>query len=216
MARIGVFTMDFKFYHDVIQLLKQWQLPFVSLESPENVPPDVSVILSSSRDEVSLTNQIKSEKPEDALRKSLCTFVSKDSFESLVIGIDPGPYPGVAVFADNILTEAYECPILDKLGAEIHSIINSYMYKDLEIKVGNGDAPNRDNIIKTLKDLHLKITVVDEKNTSFPHKIHDNALSAARIAQIDKMYRISENAISNQRRKTAYEREFTTLKSIIS
>lgn len=216
MARIGVFTSDFKFYHDIILLLKEWNLPFLSIESSDSIPTDVSVILSSSRDTFELENQVKSDSPIQALRMSLSRLLLKNRFDSLVIGIDPGPYPGLAVFADNVLMEAYECPSVGKIGEEIDSIVNSYSYSDMEIKVGNGDAPNRDQIIRSLELMKLKIKVVDEKNTSFPHKIHDNALSAARIAQVEHRYIISDGYQSqNMKRKYAYEREFTTLKSII-
>lgn len=216
MARIGVFTSDFKFYHDIIKLLKEWNLPFLSMESSESIPEDVSVVLSSSRDEFVLANQVKSDDPRQALRMSLSRLLLKDTFDSLVIGIDPGPYPGLAVFADNVLMEAYECASIDMLGNEVALIIRSYRYRDLEIKIGNGDAPNRDNIIRNLKTYNLTVRVVDEKNTSFPHKIHDNALSAARIAQVEHRYIISnEQMIQNIKRKYAYEREFTTLRSLV-
>ena len=216
MARIGVFTSDFKFYHDIILLLREWNLPFLSIESSDSIPADVSVILSSSRDTFELENQVKSDSSIQALRMSLHRLLLKNRFGSLVIGIDPGPYPGIAVFADNVLMEAYECPSVSKIGEEIDSIVNSYSYSDMEIKVGNGDAPNRDQIIRSLELMKLKIKVVDEKNTSFPHKIHDNALSAARIAQVEHRYIISDGYQSqNMKRKYAYEREFTTLKSII-
>ncbi|MCL4480696.1 MAG: hypothetical protein M1113_04345, partial [Candidatus Thermoplasmatota archaeon] len=95
MARIGVLTSDFKFYHDVIELLKMWQLPFVSLNARDEVPSDVGVLLSSSRDEFSLPNQFKGDSPLQALRASLAKLLMKERFDNLVIGIDPGPYPGL-------------------------------------------------------------------------------------------------------------------------
>lgn len=217
MARIGVFTYDFKFYRDIIHLLREWNLPFLSLEEPFSVPDDVVVVLSSSKDEFVVRNQVKSDDPRQALRMSLSRLLLKEKFQNLVIGIDPGPYPGLAVFGDNVLTEAYECTSVENAGDEIASIVSSYSYGDLDIKIGDGDAPNRDFIISTLKNRNLRVRMVDEKNTSFPHKIHDNALSAARIAQIENRYIISsEQLIQNIKRKYAYEREFTTLKSLVS
>ena len=216
MARIGVFTSDFRFYRDVIQLLKEWNLPFLSIESTESIPEDVSVVLSSSRDEFSLANQVKSENPLQGLRTSLAKLLMREKFDSVVIGIDPGPYPGIAVFGDNVLMEAYECPSLHQIGGEVAAIVDSYVYADLQVKLGNGDAPNRDYILNTLKAMELRIRVVDEQNTSFPHKIHDNALSAARIAQVEHKYTIAPELQSqNIKRKEAYEKEFVTLKSLI-
>lgn len=216
MARIGVLTYDFKFYHDIIQLLREWNLPFLSIEEPFSVPGDVPVVLSSAKDDFVIENQVKAENPKEALRKSLSRLMFKDRFENLVIGIDPGPYPGVAVFGDNVLTEAYECASVDRTADEISSIVSSYHFTDLEIKIGDGDIPNRDCIINSLRNRNFNVKIVDEKNTSFPHKVHDNALSAARIAQIESQYVISNDLLyQNIKRKYAYEREFTTLKSIV-
>lgn len=216
MARIGVFTSDFKFYRDVIQLLREWNLPFLSMESTDSVPDDVSVVLSSSRDDFTIANQVKSEKPLHGLRASLAKLLMREKFNNVIIGIDPGPYPGIAVFGDNVLMEAFECPSLQQIGGEVGAIVDSYMYADLEVKVGNGDAPNRDYILSALRAMELRIRVVDEQNTSFPHKIHDNALSAARIAQVEDRYTIAPELQSqNMKRKEAYEKEFVTLKSVI-
>ncbi|MCL4341629.1 MAG: hypothetical protein M1431_06015 [Candidatus Thermoplasmatota archaeon] len=212
MARIGVLTSDFKFYHDVIELLKSWELPFVSLSESSFQPPDVNVVLSSSRDSFQANNQFKGDTPLDALRSSLASLFSKERFTTLTIGIDPGPYPGVAVFADDILMEAFECPSRDDLSRHVSKIVNSYSFQNLQVKIGNGDAPNRDFIIKSLLALKLNIQIVDEKNTSFPHKIHDNALSAARIAITERRYVLS-SPFSNVSRKNMFEREFKTLKS---
>lgn len=216
MARIGVFTTDFRFYRDVIQLLKEWNLPFLSIESTDSVPDDVAVILSSSRDDFSIVNQFKSETPLQALRKSLAKLLLREKFDNLIIGIDPGPYPGIAVFGDNVLLEAFECPALGQIDPEVSAIVDSYIYRDLEVKIGNGDAPNRDHILASLGAKNIRIRVVDEQNTSFPHKIHDNALSAARIAQVEDKYVITQDLQSqNIKRKDAYEKEFITLKSMI-
>ena len=108
MRRKGILTLHFKFYHDVIKDLRSWNLPFTSIESPDNVPRDVSVILSSVNDEYDLPNQIKAENPTSGIRMALPRLMNKTQFKSLVIGIDPGPKPGIAVLADGVLLEAYE------------------------------------------------------------------------------------------------------------
>ena len=207
-------TSDFKFYHDVIDLLKTWKLPFVSIDNGSNIPPDVNVILSSIRDDFTVENQFKGEYPIDALRSSLAKLLMKNRFSSLIIGIDPGPYPGIAVFADEVLMEAFECPIRENVPSEVSRIIKAYSYGSLVVKIGNGDVPNRDFLIRGLLRLNLNILMVDEKNTSFPHKIHDNALSAARIASAERKYLLDADH-KNLNRRNMFEREFKTLRSQI-
>lgn len=213
MSRIGIFTFDFKFYHDVIKDLRNWNLPFTSIESPGSIPRDVSVVLSSTSDEHNMPNQIKTDNPTAGIRMALPRLMNKNQFRSVVIGIDPGPKPGIAVMGDGILLEAYECSSTRKVRKEIIDISECYPYREIMIKVGDGDAPNRNDILKSIAKLGLTINIVDEKNTSMPHKVHDNALSAARIAQLNGAYDTKVNEKFS--RKTVFEKEFTTLLSVI-
>ncbi len=216
MLRVGVFTHDFKFYHDSIQLLRRWKLPFVSIEDLNKVPPDVKIILSSSKDPENRNMQFKADTPIECLRKALPNLLLKSMFNRLYVGIDPGPYPGVAVLADGILTEAHECSSPEKLLSDVEDVITEYTYEYLEVKIGNGDIPNRNHIISLLSKNNIPVKIVDEKHTSFPHKLHDNALSAARIAGVDETYRISPLIRGGIRRKDAYEKEFVTLRRAVS
>ncbi|MEM0139849.1 MAG: hypothetical protein QXZ44_04470 [Ferroplasma sp.] len=213
MARIGIYTYDFKFYHDIVRDLKVWHLPFFSITNLYSVPDDIKVILSSDKDLFTFYGQVKAASSIEGIRKALPRLLDKDRFNKIVIGIDPGPKPGIAVMADNILMEAYECPSISDIKSEALAIEESYEYDYLIIKIGNGDRPNRDAIIKLLKNM-APLIIVNEENTSTPHKVHDNALSAARISLIDDRYDISRTP-EKFSRKNIYEKEFITLKSLI-
>ncbi|BAB60375.1 hypothetical protein [Thermoplasma volcanium GSS1] len=214
MPRIGIITYDFKFYHDVIQYLRRWKLPFVSLENTYSIPDDVVVIISSKNDNIELPDQIKAENGLDGIRRAIPKLLNKSSFVDLVIGIDPGPKPGIAVLGDGILIEAFECPRVTEIKTYVESIASSYTYQNITLKIGNGDKPNRDIIITRVSEIDIPIEIVNEKNTSTPHKIHDNALSAARIALINGLYPIKRIPVKFSR-KDVYEKEFTTLRSAI-
>ncbi|OWP56167.1 MAG: hypothetical protein B2I17_07485 [Thermoplasmatales archaeon B_DKE] len=213
MGRIGIFTQDFKFYHDVIYQLREWELPFVSIEDPGQIPEDVPVVLSADGDD-QLPRQIKSSNPVQAIRMALPRLLNRYDFNSIIIGIDPGPRPGIAVTADMILTEAYECPDTASVGKEVQEIADFYSYKNISIKIGNGDKPNRMAIMDALEKTNIGITIVDETNTSMPHKIHDNALSAARIAFIEGNY--YPLAVPRKfNRKDVYDKEFVTIRKLV-
>jgi hypothetical protein len=89
MGRIGIYTYDFKFYHDVIKDLKSWNLPFTSIETPEKIPRDVSVILSSVKDDADLPKQIKVDSSLKGIRMALPRLLNKSQFSDVTIGIDP-------------------------------------------------------------------------------------------------------------------------------
>ena len=216
MPRLGIYTYDFRFYHEAIEILKVLKIPFMSLERPDVAPPDVVAILSKPEDAVVPDIKVAAADPLMAVRRSIPRLLDKAEFENLVIGIDPGPYPGIAVFGDGILIEAYECPTLDRVRGDIKSILLSYSYRNSVIKIGNGDMPNRKLIMDSIKGLGTRIFIVDEKNTSFPHKIHDNALSAARIANVRVQNTPEEGKRDRGGRKTAIEREFLTIRKVLS
>ena len=213
MTRVGIYTHDFKFYHNVVMDLKRWNLPFFSITDLYSIPADINVILSSINDTFTLPGQIKASNSIEGIRKCLPMLLNREEFNKIIIGIDPGPRPGVAVMGDGVLLEAWECPVITNIRESISNIIGDYSYRYVMIKIGNGDRPNRDIIIKHLKNLAPMI-IVNEENTSTPHKIHDNALSAARISLIDDRYDISKTPVKFSR-KNIYEKEFTTLHSLI-
>ena len=216
MPRIGIYTGDFQFYHDIIHTLRQWGLPFTSLEHPTDIPPDVVAVLSTPHDLIPTEKAVKGIDPLATLRRSIPRLLNQEKFENLIIGVDPGPYPGVAVFGDGILIEAYECPTIMKLSSDIKAIASSYPYSSIQIRVGDGDAPNRNLILQGIRTLGIPVSVVSEKNTSFPHKIHDNALSAARIANIESTPPvINYERYHKNKRKTALENEFITIRSLV-
>jgi hypothetical protein len=213
MTRVGIYTHDFKFYHDVIMDLKNWNLPFFSITDLYSIPSDINVILSSTRDTFVVPGQIKATTSKEGIRKCLPVLLNKDQFRKVIIGIDPGPKPGIAVMADNVLMEAWECPTICDVKKDVQGIIDNYNYDYIMIKIGNGDRPNRDIIINQVRNL-APVIIVNEENTSTPHKIHDNALSAARISLIDDKYDISRTPVKFSR-KNIYEKEFITLHSLI-
>jgi len=215
MGRVGIFTLDFKFYHDIIADLRKWKIPFTSLESTRNIPRDISVVLSSEKDERFWDRQINARDSTYGIRNSLPLLMNKEAFDEVIIGLDPGPYPGIAVVADNVLTEAFETPLIEMVRKEVMEIKDSYRYRHITIKIGDGDKPHRDRIIRDLNDTGIDLKVVDERNTSMPHKIHNNALSAARIASLGSIF-VPPRSNEKISKKDVYDREFLTIQAALN
>jgi hypothetical protein len=212
---VGIFTLDFKFYHDIIADLRKWKIPFTSLESTSNIPRDISVVLSSEKDERFWDRQINARDSTYGIRNSLPLLMNREAFDEVIIGLDPGPYPGIAVVADNVLTEAFETPMIEMVRKEVMEIKDSYRYRNITIKIGDGDKPHRDRIIRDLNDTGIDLKVVDERNTSMPHKIHNNALSAARIASLGSIF-VPPRSNEKISKKDVYDREFLTIQAALN
>ncbi|EQD60367.1 hypothetical protein B1B_07812, partial [mine drainage metagenome] len=186
----------------------------VSIDSLERLPSDVPIILSSNKDEKVDATQIRANSASEAVRAAIPFLLGKEKFIRLIIGIDPGPKPGIAVLGDDILLEAFETPSIDGLISAIKGIIKGYRYSGCIVRIGHGDAPNRDSIIQKLRIVSIVPEIVDETNTSQPHKIHDNAVSAARIARGTSQFH--DPRMQNHRRRDILEVEFTTLQKAMT
>ncbi len=183
MSRIGIFTSDFRFYHNVIDIAKEWQLPYFSLDPSSSIPTDIVVILSTESDHIIDDRQIRENDPHKAVRMALPRLIDQVDFRKLVIGIDPGPKPGIAVVCDDVLTEATEVPDIADLESHILKIISDYSYRNYTIRMGDGDRPNGLKIVEILDSNHLLYSIVDESNTTiFRHRPQNNAIAAAVIA----------------------------------
>lgn len=215
MARLGIYTSDFRFYYKVLQLLKERGMPFVSIENPINVPSDVPVVLSSSYDKCILYDQIREDDAMKAIRQAMPYLLEKRLFNEIFIGIDPGPKPGIAVLADRILVEAFELGDVRSVADVINDILQGYNARLISIRIGNGDRPNREKILGVLKGVDVPINIVDENGTSMPHKTHDNIISAARIANIENFDKIRVSGIRKSSRRSQIEREFITIKAFL-
>jgi hypothetical protein len=214
MKRVGIYTHNFRFYHEVVNVLKSWRIKSVSVDDIDHLPFDVSIILSSSKDEKIREKQVRTDSATEAVRAAIPFLLGKEKFHNLIIGIDPGPKPGIAVLGDDILLEAFEAPSIDSLIVSIKTIVAGYRYSAYKVRIGHGDIPNRDRIIFKLKAAGMVPDIVDETNTSQPHKIHDNAVSAARIARGSTSF--PDPRIQNYRRRDILELEFLTLQKVIT
>ncbi len=215
MVRFGIYTDDFRFYYRAIKTLKEWKLPYCSIDNATDIPIDVPIVLSSLKDDQIIKFQIRANSPERAIRKALPILAGKREFTSLVIGIDPGPKPGVAVSADMIIVEAKELPSISDAVLFVKGVLSDYNYRQSKIKLGNGDKPNRKKLIFHLVQLDVEVNIVNEKGTSGPHAIHNNALSAARITLIDDSRFRNFKTQNGIKRRDAIENEFRTLKIFV-
>lgn len=187
----------------------------MSLPDPDHIPLDVSLILSSDGDEKVKERQIRNNSPMKAVRQAIPYLLGRMAFADLTIGVDPGPRPGIAVFGDDVLLEAFESTSVDAAVDSIREIKDSYIYRNLKINIGDGDRPNGDSIAGKVSILNLPLNFVDERNTSQPHKMHNNALSAARIAQGTGYPLLNKNDVKI-RNRDALEFEFTTLRKALT
>ncbi len=178
MMMIGLLTEDFALYHDMTRALKERSIPFISLSFDESIPSNIKVILTSveEKDKIDFEKAIGCENIDFAIDEALRALSGKDEHRVL-IGIDPGEYPGVAIFENDILLRSF-IATPESIVKEIKSLVDEY--EKMTVRIGNGARLPRNRIINSLQELPIRLEIVDESSTS----LGGDTVSASNIALI--------------------------------
>lgn len=145
---------------------------------------DESYKIDFDRDRIIIANS----RPQVAIDRA-CSLLFGEDFEEIIIGIDPGKYPGIAVLANNKtisvhhVSTAEVCPLIKR-------IVKEYGNKKFLVRIGHGARLIRSRLINDILDLGLRIEMVDETGTT-PHlgkgvhgQVVSDIIAATNIARI--------------------------------
>jgi hypothetical protein len=168
---IALITSDFTVYEQVVALLRDRQVPFITLRLSDPIPFNVSVVITTADEARSIRwegeHLIVYDRPVATVDRAINALRGHGRIESLVIGIDPGRRPGIAVLAGDMVIAVYQVGVTDveptirKVSHEYHAAVSS-------IKIGSGARLMTAQIINTLLDGGFKVELVDETGTT-PH-----------------------------------------------
>ncbi len=192
MKTLGVYTTDFSLFYDLVKVLKKRKTPYVALSSPRHIPSRIGVIITSKKDD----NVLKSPKRivvenfdtfDHAIDASLQLLIGKEMYTRIVIGIDPGERPGIAIIGDDMLLHKTQVDSPEKVVQLIRRFLREYPAMETVIRIGNGSIITRNRIINSLIALQIPIEIVDETKTTSSHQIcrsQKDSEAAAAIALI--------------------------------
>jgi hypothetical protein len=187
---IGILVEDFRLYHEIVNHLKSKGVRFVSLSSGETPPPNVGAMIVSKEisNDIDFEKKVVCESRDDvefSVNKSLQLLRGKTDFGEIVIGIDPGAKPGIAVLADGDVLNT----LIAKSPEDVLSIVNktkdTYPSNELKIRIGHGDKINRNRIINSLIAEDLSVEVVDEDRTT--RDARQSGLPKSRDKRVDAL-----------------------------
>ncbi len=120
---------------------------------------DEAEIIDFSKDRL-----VIADKPQAAIDKAISLLFGED-FERIIIGIDPGKYPGMAVLGNNKTISVHHvsvgevCPLIKR-------IMQEYNNKKIIVRIGHGARLIRSQLINGILDLGLDVEMVDETGTT--------------------------------------------------
>jgi len=175
MKIIGLITNDFRMYYKLVEEMKKREVPFISLSKEEMIPFNIGVILTTplENDEINFPKKVTvgvDENITGAIDRALQILRGRKKILYLVIGIDPGMAPGIAVLGDGELINQYKCYSPNDVSGVIEKVFATYEAEKRRVKIGHQAVSFRNRIVNDLlkmkKDWDFVLEIVDETNTT--------------------------------------------------
>lgn len=183
---VVVATSDFELYHDLVAELRSRDVRFTTVEPGSPLPEGTTAVLSGPDDPVDsppadLEHVVATPgEARPAVDEALARVRGAD--ERVVVGIDPGDRPGIAVLAGDDVVAAFQVPI-----ARVADVIEREIAgaPDPVVRIGDGARLDGARIVDDLPD--ARVELVDETGTT-PHlgtgaRGAGDLLAAANIAR---------------------------------
>lgn len=168
MLLLGVMTSDFAVYYEVVAALRGRGIPFLSLVSGEDVPVSVAAVITTAGEAAGVDHPrvIPFTSLDATLAAAEVALRGRDRFMRVVVGIDPGDRPGIAVLGDGQVIAMRQARAPDQVGPLVSAILLPLQYDVALVRIGHGAPSVRDRIINQLLALNLQMELVDETRTT--------------------------------------------------
>jgi hypothetical protein len=184
MKSIGIMTNDFRLFYDLAETLKSMGRQFTSLTFDGRVPPHIGIVLTSERELVDVFFEQKlavGESVQASVRRALVLLAGCEPSDHLYIGVDPGETPGIATLFRGRVLETAMARSPEDAAARVLEMYDGYGIEGTVVRIGHGDADNRNRIIQLLCGKVERCEIVDETTTSSPSTTDmDSAIAIAR------------------------------------
>jgi hypothetical protein len=171
-SAIALATEDFAVYLDLSQQLQAQDISFESLTPGSEVPGDVEVVITTAdeRSKIGHEQVVIYSTPEDTIEETIRYLRGLEDVRRLVIGVDPGERPGLAVIADGHVVSTRSTSEPETVVDAVERIARRYPDADIVVRVGNGAQTRRDRIVNTVLESGFDVELVDETASSPPRQ----------------------------------------------
>ena len=195
--KVAVVTVQGRTYFLIVNLLREQNIPFVSLIPGEPVPPKIKLVITTPQEQPLVEHEklliFRGEEDLDSLPNEIKRMLlGKEAYELIVVGIDPGEAIGLAILADGkVISEGDYCSSHELINSILKVIRNiNYAVTRVIVKIGNGVPVYRELLEELDSTLppSVELVVVGEAGTNKPldenHHSRDirHISSAIRIA----------------------------------
>lgn len=196
-AKIAVATVSGRAYYELVNGLKKKRLSFRSLKPWDSIPLDIKVVLTTNEESRQISHpQIllfePGSNPKSIVDKAIMLVQGKQSYEHVIVGVDPGKTYGLALLGDDKVLETLTSSSLEEAANIVVDYMERFPATSRAVRVGDGPPKYADNLICLLNRKlpeEIMIEIVKEAGTSHPLNESVNrrglrdAVSAVEIAR---------------------------------
>lgn len=183
MKTLGLLTQNFAAYFELVEYLKAHDIPFLSLAFGEPAPPSVKVVITTPEEagRVDFPDVVLWRgSAQAAVDQALEALQGRPQYATVVVGVDPGERPGIAIYGDGRLLRTEQVLVPELVVEEVARAIEGFSAEHFIVRVGHGAGTLRDRIINELlkadRTSRASVEMVDETRTS-PVALRDQASS---------------------------------------
>lgn len=185
---VALVTRDPALYLELAGFLRERRLPSVSLLPGERIPDRVAIVLTSSSERPLISHPNVVAVEGDGDRRALGAAVEHalggpTPEGDLVVGVDPGPRPGYAIFVGDCCLGEGTLDTPEAAGPLATHLRQAFPSRHLLFRVGAGDPPARNRIVNALLEHRRAVELVSEHGTTpRGHRRPRDAAAARSIA----------------------------------
>ena len=195
--RIGIATNNFKLSYQVIKELKRRGIDYAMIAPGAKIPKGIDVVMTTKeeKDLVKFKRKaiIDEGDVEGSVEKAILMCENCLEFSTIIIGIDPGESPGMAIIGDGRVIRAMHLRSPEDVGEEVERALKIYQAKKYLIKVGDSGGVFRDRVLRVVSGFGIEVEIVNEKNTSGRIRKYSDVHAAIKIAMKSGEPYVSKN-----------------------
>ncbi|WP_435124654.1 hypothetical protein [Halobaculum sp. D14] len=161
---IVVVTEDFGLYHAAVGELRDRGATFTTAEPDEPLPERAEVVISAADEGVTAADDVTHvTTTADDVRAGVDAALGslRGGDDRLVVGVDPGERPGIAVCVGDTVVAAFHVPLADAVATVREEVAGE---PDALVRVGDGARLQGAQIVNELEDVAVEL--VDETATT--------------------------------------------------
>ena len=148
--KVAVATVQGRAYFLIVNQLREQNIPFISLVPGQSVPAKMKLVITTESEKhlvnhakiLVFHNEVELENLVNQVKKIL---LGKETFEKIVVGLDPGTVIGLVAIADGKVIEEANCFSTQEVVTSILKTLRNVNFEltRVSVKVGNGVLSTR-------------------------------------------------------------------------